>query len=315
MGLCVNQNVLRRAAGDQLLQNKAVTGVLSAGIQLSVGKRTRAALSKLHVGADVQLSGLPEPFHIRLTLLHGSTPFQKDRLCPGLCQHQRGKQPRRSRAYYHRRKLRRGHRSRQSIGRGRDIAEYLFIVNAAQDLFLIRRVHRHGVYQFHVLPGVHASAQDINGFDIVFTDPQKTGGLPYQIPGSTPRPLLQTFNFKQIIRFLSLFFSMGIVFRYVAVGMDSILSIKDLNLWYGDHQALHSINAEIPANEITALIGPSGCGKSTFLKTLNRMNDLVPGVHITGEVSFQDQNIYDPAVDVTGLRRRIGMKTMEPCFL
>lgn len=89
--------------------------------------------------------------------------------------------------------------------------------------------------------------------------------------------------------------------------MDSILSIKDLNLWYGDHQALHSINAEIPANEITALIGPSGCGKSTFLKTLNRMNDLIPGVRITGEVSFQNQNIYDPAVDVTGLRRRIGM--------
>jgi len=89
--------------------------------------------------------------------------------------------------------------------------------------------------------------------------------------------------------------------------MDSILSIKDLNLWYGDHQALYSINAEIPANEITALIGPSGCGKSTFLKTLNRMNDLIPGVRITGEVIFQDQNIYDPAVDVTGLRRRIGM--------
>lgn len=89
--------------------------------------------------------------------------------------------------------------------------------------------------------------------------------------------------------------------------MDSILSIKDLNLWYGDHQALHSINAEIPANEITALIGPSGCGKSTFLKTLNRMNDLIPGVRITGEVSFQNQNIYDPAVDATGLRRRIGM--------
>lgn len=89
--------------------------------------------------------------------------------------------------------------------------------------------------------------------------------------------------------------------------MDSILSIKDLNLWYGDHQALHSVSAEIPANEITALIGPSGCGKSTFLKTLNRMNDLIPGVRITGEVSFQNKNIYDPAVDVTGLRRRIGM--------
>lgn len=89
--------------------------------------------------------------------------------------------------------------------------------------------------------------------------------------------------------------------------MDSILSIKDLNLWYGDHQALRSINVEIPANEITALIGPSGCGKSTFLKTLNRMNDLVPGVRITGEVNFQRRNIYDPSVDVTGLRRRIGM--------
>ena len=89
--------------------------------------------------------------------------------------------------------------------------------------------------------------------------------------------------------------------------MDSILSIKDLNLWDGDPQALHSIHAEIPANEITALIGPSGCGKSTFLKTLNRMNDLIPGVRITGEVSFRNQNIYDPAVDVTGLRRRIGM--------
>lgn len=89
--------------------------------------------------------------------------------------------------------------------------------------------------------------------------------------------------------------------------MDSILSIKDLNLWYGDHQALRSINVEIPANEITALIGPSGCGKSTFLKTLNRMNDLVPGVRITGEVNFQKRNIYDPSVDVTGLRRRIGM--------
>lgn len=89
--------------------------------------------------------------------------------------------------------------------------------------------------------------------------------------------------------------------------MESILSIKDLNLWYGDHQALRSIDVEIPANEITALIGPSGCGKSTFLKTLNRMNDLVPGVRITGEVNFRGNNIYDPSVDVTGLRRRIGM--------
>ena len=89
--------------------------------------------------------------------------------------------------------------------------------------------------------------------------------------------------------------------------MESILTIRDLNLWYGEHHALHSINVELPAHEITALIGPSGCGKSTFLKTLNRMNDLVPGVRITGSVEFQGQSIYDPSVDVTLLRRRIGM--------
>ena len=89
--------------------------------------------------------------------------------------------------------------------------------------------------------------------------------------------------------------------------MDPILSVKDLNLWYGDHQALRSINVNIPSNQITALIGPSGCGKSTFLKTLNRMNDLISSVRITGEVNFRDQNIYDPSVDVTGLRRQIGM--------
>ena len=80
-----------------------------------------------------------------------------------------------------------------------------------------------------------------------------------------------------------------------------------MTLWYGEHHALHSINVELPAHEITALIGPSGCGKSTFLKTLNRMNDLVPGVRITGSVEFQGQSIYDPSVDVTLLRRRIGM--------
>ncbi|WP_295867335.1 phosphate ABC transporter ATP-binding protein PstB [uncultured Oscillibacter sp.] len=89
--------------------------------------------------------------------------------------------------------------------------------------------------------------------------------------------------------------------------MESILTVRDLNLWYGEHHALYSINVELPAHEITALIGPSGCGKSTFLKTLNRMNDLVPGVRITGSVEFQGQSIYDPSVDATLLRRRIGM--------
>lgn len=89
--------------------------------------------------------------------------------------------------------------------------------------------------------------------------------------------------------------------------MDSIIETKDLKLWYGEKQALHGIDMAIPCHEITALIGPSGCGKSTFLKTLNRMQDLVPGVKITGQVLYEGQNIYDPQVDVTWLRKRVGM--------
>ena len=89
--------------------------------------------------------------------------------------------------------------------------------------------------------------------------------------------------------------------------MSTIIEVKDLNLWYGTHHALHSVNVDIPAHEITALIGPSGCGKSTFLKTLNRMNDLVPGIRIEGLVSYGGQDIYDPSVDTTWLRKQIGM--------
>ena len=73
----------------------------------------------------------------------------------------------------------------------------------------------------------------------------------------------------------------------------SIISAKDLCLWYGNFQALKNINIEIPEHSITALIGPSGCGKSTFLKTLNRMNDLIPSVKITGEVIYNGQDIFD----------------------
>lgn len=89
--------------------------------------------------------------------------------------------------------------------------------------------------------------------------------------------------------------------------MEPILKTNDLNLWYGEKQALHHINVEIPKNEITALIGPSGCGKSTFLKTLNRMQDLVSIVKISGEILYEGSNIYAPDVDVTWLRKRIGM--------
>ena len=89
--------------------------------------------------------------------------------------------------------------------------------------------------------------------------------------------------------------------------MSTIIQVKDLNLWYGAHDALHGVNIDIPEHEITALIGPSGCGKSTFLKTLNRMNDLVPGIRIEGEVNYAGQNIYAPNVDTTWLRKQIGM--------
>ena len=94
--------------------------------------------------------------------------------------------------------------------------------------------------------------------------------------------------------------------------MSTIIQVKDLNLWYGAHHALHGVNIDIPEHEITALIGPSGCGKSTFLKTLNRMNDLVPGIRIEGEVNYAGQNIYAPNVDTTWLRKQIGMVFQKP---
>ena len=87
----------------------------------------------------------------------------------------------------------------------------------------------------------------------------------------------------------------------------TIIESRGLNLYYGDNHALKDISIQIPANKITALIGPSGCGKSTFLKTLNRMNDLVEGVKIDGEVLYNGENIYGKDVDVTRLRKQIGM--------
>lgn len=91
-----------------------------------------------------------------------------------------------------------------------------------------------------------------------------------------------------------------------------IITAKDLCLWYGDNQALKNINISVPEKSITALIGPSGCGKSTFLKTLNRMNDLIPDVKITGEVRYNGRNIFDKDVDVNELRRDVGMVFQKP---
>ena len=94
--------------------------------------------------------------------------------------------------------------------------------------------------------------------------------------------------------------------------MNNIMTARDLCLWYGQAQALKNINIAIAENSITALIGPSGCGKSTFLKTLNRMNDLVPGVKITGQVCYREEDIYDKNVDVNQLRREVGMVFQKP---
>ena len=93
---------------------------------------------------------------------------------------------------------------------------------------------------------------------------------------------------------------------------NSKIVMKDLNLYYGDFHALKGINMEIPANKVTAFIGPSGCGKSTCLKTLNRMNDLVDNCKITGLVTLDGEDIYDPRTDVTLLRRRAGMVFQKP---
>ena len=91
-----------------------------------------------------------------------------------------------------------------------------------------------------------------------------------------------------------------------------IITVKDLNLWYNTSQALKNININIEENTITALIGPSGCGKSTFLKTINRMNDLVQGVRVEGQILYDNTNIFDKSVDVNELRRDIGMVFQKP---
>ena len=94
--------------------------------------------------------------------------------------------------------------------------------------------------------------------------------------------------------------------------MNEIIKVTDLNLWYGAVQALHHVNLNIPEKTITALIGPSGCGKSTFLKTLNRMNDLIPNVRITGEILYKGRDIFARDVDVNTLRKEIGMVFQKP---
>lgn len=94
--------------------------------------------------------------------------------------------------------------------------------------------------------------------------------------------------------------------------METKISTSDLNLYYGNNHVLKNINLDIYENQITAFIGPSGCGKSTYLKTLNRMNDLVPNVTINGKVLIDGEDIYDPKVDTTLLRKKVGMVFQQP---
>lgn len=93
---------------------------------------------------------------------------------------------------------------------------------------------------------------------------------------------------------------------------EKIISVKNLDLYYGDHKALNGISMDIERNSITAFIGPSGCGKSTFLRTLNRMNDLIPNVKIDGEVIYDGKNIYDKNEDIYNLRKEVGMVFQKP---
>ncbi len=96
------------------------------------------------------------------------------------------------------------------------------------------------------------------------------------------------------------------------MGEKAIISVEDLNLYYGTNQALKNVSMDIYEKKVTAFIGPSGCGKSTFLKTLNRMNDLVENVEITGRVCYEGEDIYEPGVDTTILREKIGMVFQQP---
>ncbi|MDR0900516.1 MAG: ATP-binding cassette domain-containing protein, partial [Methanobrevibacter sp.] len=90
------------------------------------------------------------------------------------------------------------------------------------------------------------------------------------------------------------------------------IEVKDLNTYFGDAQILKNINTEIPKNTVTALIGPSGCGKSTFIRTLNRMNDLIPNFRHDGEILLDGEEIYNPKIDVVDLRKKVGMVFQKP---
>ena len=172
MGFCVIEDLLRRTAADQFLQNKAVPEVLSAGVQLAVGKGPGAALSELNVAGEVQLSGGPEALHIGSAVLHAAAPLQQNGPCACSCQYQRGKQARRSRTHHHRRYFRRGHRLRELIDRPGGRLGNVLVPAAAEHGSFVRRLNLHGVDHADALTGVDAAAENVQRQQVLFGDPQ-----------------------------------------------------------------------------------------------------------------------------------------------
>jgi phosphate transport system ATP-binding protein len=106
--------------------------------------------------------------------------------------------------------------------------------------------------------------------------------------------------------------SLAAPIQQVASDADTVIHAKAVSVFYGSHEAIKSISVTMPRNNVIALIGPSGCGKSTFLRSINRLNDLIPGCRMTGELLIDGQNIYDPKIDLVALRRRVGLVFQKP---
>ena len=177
MGLGVNEDVRRRAAGGQALQDEAVPGVLGAGVQLPVGEGPGPAFAKLDVGLQVQSPGGPEALHVRLAGLHGPAPLQEDGPLSGQGQRQGGEEPRGSRPHHDGGNLRRGPGRRGTVGRFRTQGGGFFVPAAAEDGGLVFHGGGQGVGQDHILPGVHAAAEDAEVPDCLRRNAQEPGGL------------------------------------------------------------------------------------------------------------------------------------------
>ena len=197
MGLGVDQNVLRCAVLYQLFQNKAVADIFCAGIQLTVGKGARAALTELDVAGQVQLTGGPKALYILGAPLHAASPLQQNGLEPRFGQNQCGKKPRRPRAHHNGRNL--GCR----LGQGQQVAHLVvgladpLVAAALDDLFLLFHLHFYGVHHPHALPGVDAAAKYMEGGDVLFLHVQLPGGFGGKVRRGGTGKQLHIFDPKQ----------------------------------------------------------------------------------------------------------------------